>query len=66
MKWIIDRFEGDKAVIEYSDGKHFELPRAALPEGAKEGDVLAVTLDADETEARQNRISSLRKRLFVD
>lgn len=66
MKWIIDRFEGDVAVIEYDNGNHFNLPRASLPESAKEGDVIALTIDADETEARRNRISGLRKRLFVD
>lgn len=66
MQWIIDRFEGDKAVIELCEGKHFDIPRASLPEGAKEGDVIAVTVDANETEARKKRISGLRKRLFVD
>lgn len=66
MKWIIDRFEGDIAVIEYGDEQHFDLPRSSLPEGAKEGDVIAVEIDKDETDARQKRISSLRKRLFVD
>lgn len=66
MQWIIDRLEGDKAVIEYGEGKHFDLPRSALPEGAKEGDVLTVAIDPNETEARRGRISGLRKRLFVD
>lgn len=66
MQWIIDRLEGDTAVIEYGEGKHFDLPRSALPEGAKEGDVLAVAIDTAETDARKKRISGLRKRLFVD
>lgn len=66
MKWIIDRFEGDKAVIESADQSHFDLPRSALPEGAKEGDVIALTIDADETSARRKKIAGLRKRLFVD
>lgn len=37
---IIDRFEGDFAVVEYKEGRTFNLPRSLLPPGAKEGDVL--------------------------
>lgn len=66
MKWIIDRFEGEIAVIECSEGLHFDLPRSALPDGAKEGDVIALTIDDAETEARRKRIAGLRKRLFAD
>ena len=36
---MIDRFEGELAVIE-ADEKNLEIPRAFLPETAKEGDVL--------------------------
>lgn len=66
MKWIIDRFEGDIAVIECGEACHFDLPRSALPEGAKEGDVIAVEIDADAAEARRKKIATLRKRLFTD
>lgn len=66
MKWIIDRFEGKIAVIECGDENHFDLPRSALPDGAKEGDVITVRIDDAETEARRKRIAELRKRLFAD
>ena len=32
---IIDRFEGDMAVLEMPDGAMRDLPRAALPYGAR-------------------------------
>ncbi|MGE5579239.1 MAG: DUF3006 domain-containing protein [Bacillota bacterium] len=65
MALIIDRFEGNLAVIEY-EGKTFTLPRALLPRDAKEGDVLnfTVEVDHDTTEARRTRVKSLEDRLF--
>ena len=64
MKVIIDRFEEEFAVVELSEGKFYDLPRALLPDGAKVGDVISIEIDADETEARRARIGSLRRRLF--
>ncbi len=64
MNVIIDRFEEDFAVVELDEGKFADLPRALLPEGAKVGDVISITVDRDETEARRARIGSLRRRLF--
>ena len=49
MKWIIDRFEGDFAVVE-CDGSYFDLPKYALPKDADEGDVVEVTINKNETE----------------
>ena len=44
--FIIDRHEGDLAVVEV-DGREFvDLPRWLLPAGARADDVLAVTVDA--------------------
>ena len=40
--WILDRIEGDRAVIETDQGG-LELPRQQLPPDAKEGDVLCST-----------------------
>ncbi|MEW6307634.1 MAG: DUF3006 domain-containing protein [Bacillota bacterium] len=58
--FIIDRLEGDWAVVESSAGV-FNLPRALLPEGAKEGDVLKldIALDLAATAARRRRIKTL-------
>ena len=39
---ILDRFEGELAVLELEAGLTIELPHAWLPRDAKEGDVLQV------------------------
>ena len=64
---IIDRFEGDWAVIEYED-KIFNFPKELLPKEAKEGDVLIfnVQIDEKETENRKKIIEKLAEDLFVE
>jgi hypothetical protein len=63
---IIDRFEGTWAVVEY-EGETFDLPRSLLPEDAKEGDTLTLSLqvEAEDTEARRKRIERLMDDLFI-
>jgi hypothetical protein len=63
---IIDRFEGDFAVVEYDTGKLFNLSRFLLPPEAEEGDVISMTLtiNSDETAKRRKRIQSLMDDLF--
>jgi hypothetical protein len=63
---IIDRFEGDFAVVE--DGEQrAEIKRALLPPRAKEGDVLVLEnevyrVDAEATKARRAEVlERLRK-----
>lgn len=65
--FIIDRFEGQWAVIEYGDDV-FNLPKKALPEGSKEGDVLDINIKVDEdaTRARKERIQRMADRLFEE
>lgn len=65
MNIIIDRFEGDFAVIEY-EGRTFALPRLLLPEEAKEGDVLrfAVEIDHSATADRRRRVTEKEDNLF--
>lgn len=65
--FIIDRFEGQWAVIEYGDDV-FNLPKETLPEGSKEGDVLDIDIKVDEeaTRARKERIQRMADRLFEE
>lgn len=65
MKIVIDRFEGNQAVIEFN-GKTFTIPRELLPADAKEGDVLrlAIEVDSAATADRLKRVKSLEDRLF--
>ncbi|HHW57329.1 MAG TPA: DUF3006 domain-containing protein [Clostridia bacterium] len=64
---IIDRFEGNFAVIEYEDIT-FNFPKELLPKEAKEGDVLKfdITIDREETEKRRKIIKDLADELFID
>ena len=45
--WIIDRFEGGHAVLERALHEMLDLPRTLLPAGAREGDALRVTIQAE-------------------
>jgi type II secretory ATPase GspE/PulE/Tfp pilus assembly ATPase PilB-like protein len=62
---IIDRIEGDLAVLEI-EGDTYHLPVSALPEGAGEGAVLRLQLDpqARESIERDNaaRLERLKNR----
>lgn len=68
-RWIIDRFEGDFALLENHETLEVkEFPRTDLPKSAKEGDVLirnggGLRLDLGETEARVARIRGRFDRL---
>ena len=60
---VIDRFEGDFAVIETSSGM-INVPKADVPTDAKEGDVLVFIVDRSDTEKRKERIGALMDDLF--
>lgn len=56
IKTIIDRFEGDVAVLLAGDGEEkAHWPKVLLPEGAKEGDILRISLTIDAEATRQAR-----------
>ena len=64
---IIDRFEGNLAVLETDDGMK-NIERSLLPENAAEGDVLVYdgswTVDTAATEQRRKRTRKRLKRLL--
>ena len=66
MKVIIDRFEGEFAVVEIDAGKFANLPRVLLPEDAKEGATIVISVDREETVAREQKIEGMMSRLFCD
>lgn len=54
---IVDRLEGDWAVIEWRGGT-FNLPRCLLPEDVREGDVLELSVRRDlESSARRRELA---------
>lgn len=62
---VLDRFEGEFAVVEY-DGQTFNLPKEILPPEAREGDVLniIVRVDRKATAERREKIQALADNLF--
>ena len=64
---FLDRIEGDVAVLTY-EGREVKLPRALLPAGAREGEVLQLSLarDPEATQRAQERVSKLRQKLGSD
>ena len=63
---IIDRFEGDWAIIETENRHTFNLPRFVLPPGIKEGDVISIQVGIDlvATRKRAEKSKSLLDNLF--
>lgn len=66
---IIDRFEGDFAVVEDSEKEtNINIRKEFIEEGAREGDVLALfetfyMIDHAETKKRREEILALEKRI---
>ncbi|MGB4290452.1 MAG: DUF3006 domain-containing protein [Dethiobacteria bacterium] len=66
MKAVIDRFEGDFAVVLFGDEEiKLNIPRKLLPKGSCEGSWLKVTFELDpEGEKKQReKIEDLLKKL---
>lgn len=64
MDVIIDRFEGDFAVVELETREMVDLPRKLVPTDAVEGDVLEIKVNKKETESRRKRIEKLCEDLW--
>lgn len=65
MEVIIDRFEGEYAVVEIDKDTFVNLPKVLVP-SAKEGDVVKIIVDHDTTKKRKEHISDLMDNLFLD
>lgn len=65
MKVIIDRFEGDYAVVEIEVGKCVNIPKILIP-NAKEGDIIKIEIDNKETLERKKHIQELMNNVFED
>ncbi len=67
-KYIIDRFEGDFAVLEKESGGTVDVKRELL-ENAREGDVIIFSdgkyiVDVQETQMRRKSIEEKMRKLF--
>ncbi|MGS0765334.1 DUF3006 domain-containing protein [Syntrophomonas curvata] len=70
MKVIIDRFEGEFAILE-GDDEFKTIPRAMLPAQAREGDVLVSDkgewlLDSEAAKRRREKAEKLAGELWRD
>lgn len=46
--WIVDRFEGDLVVVEVDGDRFLDMPRWLVPTDAREGDVIALSVERGE------------------
>ncbi len=63
---IIDRFEGEYAVVELDDSTFVNIPKRILPNNAKEGDFITIGIDKEKTKNKAKEIDNRLKGLFVD
>ena len=66
MKLIIDRFEGNFAVVELPDGEMIDCPVALLPDNAKEGSILNISVDETATNDKLKKVTDRMNKLFID
>lgn len=65
MKVIINRFEGNYAIVEISEGVFEKIPKVLLP-NSKENDIVNITILQDETLNRKEKIANLINNVFED
>ncbi|MGE7661324.1 DUF3006 domain-containing protein [Peribacillus sp. NPDC097197] len=71
LQGIIDRFEGEIAVVEMEGTEMKDFPKSALPRDAKIGDVLIIngdeiTISNENTKRLRKEIDDLMDELFED
>ena len=63
MKWIIDRFEGDFAIIECNN-KTYNIKKEILPKNVKECDILEININETETGKRKQNSENLMDNIW--
>jgi hypothetical protein len=53
LKAVIDRFEGESAVIKLEDGQEIIWPKKDLPEDAKEGSALRLSVSTSQSDEEE-------------
>lgn len=64
LRGVIDRYEGNYAVLVFDDGQRLRWPSGRLPSGAREGVAVVVTLTINVMDAEQR--STRLKRLLAN
>lgn len=63
MRFIIDRFEEQFAVLETDDGL-VDIPRCILPANAREGSIIEISVCEEETNTRREQLQDRLNNLF--
>lgn len=66
MRAVVDRFEGEYAVLLFGDEEiKVDFPKALLPEGVREGSWLkmSIQLDQEGTQKQEEKIANLLDKL---
>ncbi len=63
MDVIVDRIEGDYALVEIEKGNISKLPLELVPD-VKEGDIVTITINKDKTKERKKSIEELMNSVF--
>ena len=63
MDVIVDRIEGNYALVEIEKGKMCNLPIELVPD-VKEGDVVTITINKDKTKDRKKTVEELMNSVF--
>lgn len=66
MKFVIDRFEEEYAVVELENKDIVNIPIKILPKEVKEGDVIKILVDYEETAIREELIKEKFNNLFEE
>jgi DUF3006 family protein len=64
MKIVIDRFEEEFVVVELENKQMINIPKIIMPKNAKEGDVISIEVDVDESVRRKEKISNFMNELW--
>jgi hypothetical protein len=66
---VLDRFEGDKAILLLGDdSKYAAWPREVLPEGSSEGKIFSFTIEVDKlaTELARREVEELMREIIAE
>ena len=61
-----NRFEDNFAVVELDNKVFINIPKHAIPAEAKEGDLLVISINHDETNKRKEEVKRLMGELWKD
>ena len=65
MQLMVDRIENEYLVVELENGNIVDIPREVVPD-AKEGDIIDIFINKEETKNRKEEVRKLMDDLFVD